>query len=97
MKSLPLSVAREAAAEVFEAADWYEKQSQGLVHAFLELVDQTLKEIAERPYQFPQVYRDTRRALLKRSLSGSSFGCGAIESEFSRSCTCCQATPTSTR
>ena len=73
MKALPLSVAREAAAEAFEAADWYEKQSQGLGHAFLELVGQTLKEIAERPYQFPQVYRDIRRALLKRFPFGIFF------------------------
>jgi toxin ParE1/3/4 len=70
---LPLSVAREAEAEALEAAEWYEKRSQGLGRAFLELVEQTLEDLAERPRQFPLVYRDVRRALLKRFPYGVFF------------------------
>ncbi|HVT17804.1 MAG TPA: type II toxin-antitoxin system RelE/ParE family toxin [Thermoanaerobaculia bacterium] len=70
---LLLSVAREAEAEALEASEWYEKRSQGLGRAFLELVEQTLEELAERPRQFPLVYRDVRRALLKRFPYGVFF------------------------
>jgi toxin ParE1/3/4 len=70
---LPLSVAREAEAEAFQAAEWYEKRSQGLGRAFLELIEQTLEDLTERPRQFPLVYRDVRRALLKRFPYGVFF------------------------
>ena len=73
MKPLPLSVALEAEAEVLEAADWYENRSEGLGRAFLDLVEQTLKDVATRPRQFPQVYRDIRRATLKRFPIGVFF------------------------
>jgi hypothetical protein len=83
MKSLPLSVAREAEAETLEAAVWYESRSQGLGRAFLELLEQTQEDIAKRPHQFPQVYRDIRRALLKRFPFGVFFACTKIRSGFS--------------
>jgi plasmid stabilization system protein ParE len=70
---LPLSVAREAEVEASEAAEWYEKRSLGLGRAFLDLVEITLEDIAERPRQFPLVYRDVRRALLKRFPYGIFF------------------------
>jgi len=73
MKPLPLSVALKAEAEALEAADWYEKRSKGLGRAFLDLVEQTLKDVATRPRQFPQVYRDIRRATLKRFPFGVFF------------------------
>ena len=73
MKPRPLSVSREAEAETLEAAEWYEGQSQGLGHAFVELVDQALNDIAANPRQFPQVYRDIQRALLKRFPFGIFF------------------------
>lgn len=73
MKPLPLSVAREAEAEAVEAAQWYESRSQGLGRAFLDHIEQTLADITTRPLQFPQVYRDIRRALLKRFPFGVYF------------------------
>jgi len=76
MKSLPLSVAREAEVEALEAAKWYENRSQGLGRAFLDLVEQTLEDVATRPRQFPRVYGDIRRALLKRFPFGVFFRLG---------------------
>ncbi|HXO20098.1 MAG TPA: type II toxin-antitoxin system RelE/ParE family toxin [Thermoanaerobaculia bacterium] len=73
MRPLPLTVAREAEAEASEAADWYEKRSPGLGVAFLVLIEQTLAHIAENPGQFPLVYRDVRRASLKRFPFGIFF------------------------
>ena len=73
MKPLPLSVSPTAEAEAREAAKWYEQRSQGLGRAFLELLERALKDITERPGQFPLVHRDIRRALLKRFPFGVFF------------------------
>lgn len=73
MTRLPLSVNPQAEEEARKAAGWYENESQGLGTAFLELLEQTLTAIAENPLRFPLVYRDTRRALLKRFPYGVFF------------------------
>lgn len=73
MKPPPLSVAREAEVEAAEAAQWYESRSQGLGRVFLDLVEQTLAEIADGPRRFPEVYRGVRRALVKRFPFGIFF------------------------
>jgi toxin ParE1/3/4 len=70
---LPLSVGLEAEAEAWQAAGWYERRSPGLGRAFLDLLEETLDDIAAMPRQFPLVYRDVRRALLKRFPFGVFF------------------------
>lgn len=73
MTRLPLSVNPQAEDETQKAARWYENESQGLGVAFLELAEQTLTAISENPLRFPLVYRDVRRALLKRFPYGVFF------------------------
>lgn len=73
MTRLPLSVNPQAEEEARKAAGWYENESEGLGAAFLELVEQTLTAISENPLRFPLVYRDVRRALLKRFPYGVFF------------------------
>ena len=73
MTRLPLSVNPQAEEETQKAARWYEDESQGLGAAFLELVEQTLTAISENPLRFPLVYRDVRRALLRRFPYGVFF------------------------
>ena len=73
MNRLPAVVTLRAEAESREAAQWYEERSQGLGAAFLEIVEKTLVDISENPFQFPVVYRDTRRALLERFPYGIFF------------------------
>jgi plasmid stabilization system protein ParE len=73
MTRLPLSVNPQAEEEAQKAARWYEDESQGLGVAFLELAEQTLTAISENPLRFPLVYRDVRRALLKRFPYGVFF------------------------
>ena len=70
---LPLSVGPQAEHETQRSARWYNNESPGLGEAFLELVQQTLNAVSENPYQFPQVHRDVRRALLKRFPYGVFF------------------------
>jgi plasmid stabilization system protein ParE len=63
----PRLVVRAAAeADVLDAALWYEQRSPGLGTEFLRAVDVTLAEIARTPERFPLVYRESRRALLRR-------------------------------
>jgi len=70
---LPLSVGPQAEQETQRSARWYNNESPGLGEAFLDLVQQTLNAVSENPYQFPQVHRDVRRALLKRFPYGIFF------------------------
>ena len=45
---------------------WYENQRQGLGKDFLDAVSNSLKIIAERPFLYPIIYRNTHRALIHR-------------------------------
>lgn len=55
-----------AAADLEEAADWYETKESGLGTKFLDAVRSTLESIAENPNRYALLYRDTRRALVRR-------------------------------
>ena len=55
-----------AEADIAEAALWYEARSIGLGTEFLRAVDLCFEEIGRSPERFPQVYRSSRRALLRR-------------------------------
>jgi len=69
----PLLVSPQAEREAQRAAQRYERESSGLGVAFLDIVGQTLEAITENPLRFPVVYRDVRRALLKRFPYGIFF------------------------
>jgi plasmid stabilization system protein ParE len=49
-----------------EAIDWYETQKAGLGQEFLSAVGEVLGVIEENPLVFAQVYRQKRRAALRR-------------------------------
>lgn len=68
-----LTVSREAEYEATDAAQWYELRSKGLGVGFAEAVDVTLARVEDSPLQFPVVYRDVRRALLRRFPYGVFF------------------------
>jgi plasmid stabilization system protein ParE len=52
--------------ELIEAHNWYENESPGLGHRFLAALDVTVRRILENPLQFPVIYKNIRRALLRR-------------------------------
>lgn len=56
----------EAAADLEEAAIWYEEQKAGLGAQFLARTEETVQRIQENPEHFPVILRNTRRAMLKR-------------------------------
>ena len=49
-----------------EAAAWYEAQRSGLGGAFLDEAQAVLDALAENPTAFRELYRATRRAVLRR-------------------------------
>ncbi len=53
-------------AEILEAYDWYEGQRPGLGETFLAAIDRVEERIIANPFQFPVVYRDARRASMRR-------------------------------
>jgi plasmid stabilization system protein ParE len=56
----------EAQAELADAIDWYEARSVGLGAQFVLAVDAAVARIARDPETYPVVYRDVRRARLRR-------------------------------
>ena len=61
-----LIIQPEAQAELADAYSWYEDQAQGLGSEFLESVDGILDTILRSPEMYPSIYRDVRRAVVRR-------------------------------
>ncbi len=64
--SLPLRIRPAAAADIEDAYQWYQARRPGLGGEFLQSVSSVLEAMAQQPESFPVVYRDLRRALLRR-------------------------------
>jgi plasmid stabilization system protein ParE len=56
----------EAAADIEDAYNWYERARIGLGEEFLAAVREGLDWAVEHPERFPLVQRSVRRALLRR-------------------------------
>jgi plasmid stabilization system protein ParE len=52
--------------ELDEAYRWYDSQKPGLGDEFLDCIDEMLNRICVMPEVSPVVYRDVRRAVVKR-------------------------------
>ena len=55
-----------ARAELIEAQDWYEAEASGLGRRFREAIDALTERMSANPLQFPMLYKNVRRALLRR-------------------------------
>jgi len=55
-----------ARAELIAAQDWYEDEATGLGRRFLQAIDALVERMSENPRQFPVVFKNIRRALLRR-------------------------------
>jgi len=56
----------EVREELNEAYRWYESQKRGLGDEFLDCVDEMLNRICLMPESYAIVYRDVRRAVVRR-------------------------------
>jgi plasmid stabilization system protein ParE len=55
-----------ARAELIEAEDWYESEVPGLGRRFRLEVDAAVERMTANPLQFPAVFQNVRRALVRR-------------------------------
>jgi toxin ParE1/3/4 len=63
---LPLIVRPEAERDLAEAHDWYESKVTGLGSKFLLAIDAALSSIQHTPELYQIVYKNLRRALIRR-------------------------------
>ena len=64
--SLPVIWSDEAKAEFYKSEQWYAEIGVHLAERFVQAVGDTVRLIEESPFRFPVVYRDRRRAGVKR-------------------------------
>ena len=62
----PVVFTQAARAELIDAQDWYEREAAGLGRRFREAIDALVERMSSNPRQFPVVYKNVRRALLRR-------------------------------
>ena len=55
-----------ARTELIEAQDWYEGEATGLGRRFRQGIDALIERMSDNPRQFPTVFKNIRRALLRR-------------------------------
>lgn len=61
-----LIVRPEAESDIAAAAQWYEEQRPGLSLAFRSALDRAFTAVSENPDRYAHIYRDVRRALVRR-------------------------------
>lgn len=64
--SWPVIVRPLAEQDLREAQTWYEQKRTGLGVEFLAAVNTVFQQIGGQPLQYPLVYRQLRRAVLRR-------------------------------
>lgn len=64
--SRPTIIRPEAEVDMAAGFDWYEDRRDGLGHEFLKEVKAVFKKIEDNPLRHPVMYRDVRRALVRR-------------------------------
>lgn len=56
----------EAESDLIDAAKYYEEKLEGLGTEFVSSVETTLQSISHQPESYPIVYRNIRRALIRK-------------------------------
>ena len=56
----------KASADLFEAQNWYERESTGLGQRFRVALDAIVERVRANPMQFPLIHRNVRRALIQQ-------------------------------
>jgi plasmid stabilization system protein ParE len=62
----PVIFTLPARAELIDAQDWYENEAAGLGRRFRAAVDAVVQRMSVTPHQFPVIYKNVHRALLRR-------------------------------
>jgi len=62
----PVVFTQAARGELIEAQDWYEREVTGLGRRFRQAIDAVVQRTSQNPLQFPVVFKNVRRAPLRR-------------------------------
>jgi len=62
----PVIFTLAARAELIDAQDWYENEVPGLGRRFRAAIDAVIERMSANPRQFPVIYKNVHRALLRR-------------------------------
>ena len=62
----PVAFTQAAREELIEAQDWYEREVSGLGGRFRQAIDAIVQRTSQNPREFPVVFKNVRRALLRR-------------------------------
>lgn len=62
----PIIFTQAARWELIEAQDWYEAEAAGLGGRFRDAIGALIKNMSDNPRQFPVVFENVRRALVRR-------------------------------
>ncbi len=76
---MSVSLRPEAAADLEDAARWYEGHRRGLGRDFLDEVVQALNLVEENPQLFPRVHGEIHRTLIRRFPFGIFYLAGNEE------------------
>ncbi|PSN11713.1 addiction module toxin RelE [filamentous cyanobacterium CCT1] len=71
--SYRLIIRPQAELDIQAAFEWYETQTPGLGSEFIRAVDASLSGIGRSPFGYPKVYKQARRALIRRFPYGLLF------------------------
>ena len=71
-----------ARAELIDAQDWYEAEASGLGRRFRHAIHALAERMSANPRQFPVVFKNVRRALLRRGLPANTAPPGATYRGF---------------
>jgi plasmid stabilization system protein ParE len=66
LKVFALIFTQAARVELIDAQDWYESEAPGLGRRFRAALDALVERMSANPRQFPVVFKNVRRALLRR-------------------------------
>jgi plasmid stabilization system protein ParE len=55
-----------ARGELIDAQDWYEREATGLGSRFRQAIDALIDRMSDNPRQVPILFKNVRRALLRR-------------------------------
>jgi plasmid stabilization system protein ParE len=69
----------EADVELTGAREWYSRQRKNLDLEFMQCIDDALSRAVDNPYFFPIVYRNLRRAVVRRFPFAIFYKVGADE------------------
>ena len=79
---IPVRLTSAAQGDIADALDWYDQHAPGIGSRFLGEFEALVLRLGENPRQFPQTYRELRRAGFRHFPYGLFFRLNSAEVEI---------------